>query len=154
MNTIQPELIITAVALLVAILATCVSLEARRRVRDVVAVITAHEADLDNLRRQLDAATLRSDELARRVAWLESRVRPSARRTRQEEPAAAFRSEVPASPNDAHTAPDLNAATGLTERRHRVLTLARRGMRGNAIAETLGLPHGEVELIINLGRIG
>lgn len=48
------------------------------------------------------------------------------------------------------------AATGsrqsVTERRHRVLTLARRGMDIKAIAQTLGMPHGEVALIIRMSN--
>jgi hypothetical protein len=38
----------------------------------------------------------------------------------------------------------------MTERRHRVLALARRGLDAMSIAETLGVPYGEVELIISL----
>lgn len=40
----------------------------------------------------------------------------------------------------------------VTERRHRVLTLARRGMDVKAIAQTLGMPHGEVALIIRMSN--
>ncbi|HEX4949843.1 MAG TPA: hypothetical protein VFZ34_24470 [Blastocatellia bacterium] len=40
----------------------------------------------------------------------------------------------------------------VTERRHRVLTLARRGMDVKAIAQALGIPHGEVALIIRMSN--
>lgn len=45
------------------------------------------------------------------------------------------------------------AAPSMTERRHRVMTLARRGMDSEMIAETLGVPKGEIELIISLSSL-
>lgn len=44
------------------------------------------------------------------------------------------------------------ARQSVTERRHRVLTLSRRGMDIKAIAQTLGMPHGEVALIIRMSN--
>lgn len=41
----------------------------------------------------------------------------------------------------------------MTEKRHRVLVLARYGQDVDTIANTLGLPHGEVELIVNLNSV-
>lgn len=38
----------------------------------------------------------------------------------------------------------------MTEKRHRVLSLAKYGQDVDTIANTLGIPHGEVELIVNL----
>lgn len=46
----------------------------------------------------------------------------------------------------------VNTRQSVTERRHRVLTLARRGMDVKAIAQTLGIPHGEVALIIRISN--
>lgn len=145
-----------ALAILLTLAAGLVALRVRRRLCDVVAVLTCQETDLTELRGALEAATLRAADLARRVAWLESRARPAARRPRPEESFGQPRvgDEARRERDDAAaTRADFRPA-GVTERRHRVLTLARRGMRGAAIAETLGMPHGEVELIINLGRIG
>jgi DNA-binding NarL/FixJ family response regulator len=85
----------------------------------------------------LDTVSQKAGEYARRVAWLETRVRHT-----QVEPKPA------AEPVAATT----NAKPTITERRHRVLTLARRGQDPQTIARTLGMPHGEVELMINLGR--
>jgi DNA-binding NarL/FixJ family response regulator len=45
------------------------------------------------------------------------------------------------------------AKPSLTERRYRVLKLARRGLDARAIASMLNVPHGEVELIIGLSRV-
>lgn len=38
----------------------------------------------------------------------------------------------------------------MTEKRHRVLSLAKYGQDVDTIADTLGIPHGEVELIVRL----
>ena len=150
MLTTQPEFF----AALAALAAVRVALGLRRRLRDVVAVLTQQETDITDLGRDLDAATLRANDLARRLAWLESRARPAARGTHSEGLVDAARPRPEAPDTRAGAARDWLAPEGMTERRHRILTLARRGMRGTAIAETLGMPHGEVELIINLGRIG
>jgi DNA-binding NarL/FixJ family response regulator len=50
------------------------------------------------------------------------------------------------------TTPAADTRQSVTERRHRVLTLARRGMDIKAIAHTLGIPHGEVGLIIRMSN--
>ncbi len=52
----------------------------------------------------------------------------------------------------AAAAAPTSARQSVTERRHRVLTLARRGLDVNDIAQTLGLPHGEVALIIRMSN--
>jgi hypothetical protein len=43
--------------------------------------------------------------------------------------------------------------SNMTEKRHRVLALAKYGQDVDTIANTLGLPHGEVELIVNLNSV-
>lgn len=155
MNTLQLQ-ILAALGVLLTLAAGLVALRVRRRLCDVVAVLTCQEAELAELRGNFDAATLRAADLARRVAWLESRARPAARRPRSEESfgETRVRNEERRERDGVATTRSGFAPAGVTERRHRVLTLARSGMRGPAIAETLGMPHGEVELIINLGRIG
>lgn len=84
-------------------------------------------------RKSEEVTHLRADQ-ARRIAWLESRVRQGKQNGGQA------------------TAPDLKATaqTSMTERRHRVLSLARRGLDSMSIAGTLGMPYGEVELIMSL----
>lgn len=84
--------------------------------------------------RKLEAAAQYSAEQSRRLAWLESRVRQG---RVVGVPAAG------SNPADA-------SRPSMTERRHRVLSLARRGVDVESIAETLGVPYGEVELIISL----
>jgi DNA-binding NarL/FixJ family response regulator len=156
MNVTQIQILLACAAAVVAFAPPVfICVRARRVLRDLVAVAAEQESAAAELSRELAAATTRADDLARRVAWLESRARTIRRthetETTQEPHAGAARAASSAGAPRAETAP---AAPNMTERRHRVLTLARKGMRGPAIADTLGMPRGEVELIINLGNIG
>lgn len=49
--------------------------------------------------------------------------------------------------------PSNKPKSDMTEKRHRVLSLAKYGQDVDTIANTLGLPHGEVELIVNLNSV-
>lgn len=83
----------------------------------------------------------RAGDQARRIAWLETRIRKPQKTT------ADIADEVVLTPATATSSP-LN----LTERRHRVLKLAAGGQSVEMISSTLGMLSGEVELIINLNR--
>lgn len=76
-----------------------------------------------------------SDEMSRRIVWLETRVR---------QPKLAADDVV----DDSTEPPKLN----ITERRHRVVTLASRGQSPETIASTIGMLPGEVELILSLDQ--
>lgn len=76
-------------------------------------------------------------EQSRRIAWLESRIRQP--KSVSEENVDEPETNEPQKPN-------------ITERRHRVITLAARGQNAETIAATLGMMPGEVELIINLNQ--
>ena len=89
-------------------------------------------------RQMAETSVQRLSDQSRRIAWLESRVR-------QPKPA---KEEVV-----GETVADFAPKTNMTERRHRVLTLASRGQDSEKIATTLGMMRGEVELIINLNRV-
>lgn len=93
------------------------------------------EEELTSLSQDLDTASKQAGENARRIAWLESRARSN-----RVEPKPAVEPVVP------------NNKTTITEKRHRVLSLARRGQDVQSIARTLGMNYGEVELMISLGR--
>jgi DNA-binding NarL/FixJ family response regulator len=132
--------IIALASALVAILA-CLSCLASNRKRRAELKITADqlgqlEHDLNELSRDLDTATERATHHARRIAWLESRVHPGKQLEALNTPEASF---------DKGRSP-------ITERRHRVLTLARRGQAAETIAATLNMAQGEVELIIGLSK--
>jgi hypothetical protein len=122
-----------------ALSAACALTAFRRSRRALVLAERLAEAreELCELSRDLDAATERTNELARRVAWLE------ARRSAGLAPAAPAAAEGErARPSKPH----------ITERRHRVLMLARRGQNPDIIAATLNMTRGEVELIIGMSR--
>lgn len=101
------------------------------------------EKSLANSKELLEMSRQKANEQARRVAWLETRIRQPklAKKDVIEEQEVEIIEEKTA----------VNKAN-ITERRHRVLTLASRGQSPDVIASTLGMMPGEVELIINLNR--
>lgn len=108
--------------------------KARQNAQNCVALAHQLEDELSSTSRDLDTLTQRLSEQSRRVAWLETRVRPKT---------LAAQTTLP-------DAPISDTKLNMTERRHRVLKLARRGQDSLKIANTLGMPYGEVELIIGL----
>ena len=104
--------------------------------QNTLAVTIELEGELSAISRDLDTCSRQNADQARRLAWLESRVRSTS--LKAPEPTAIT--------NTMHAKPSI------TERRHRVLSLRKRGMEAEAIANTLGVPHGEVELIIGLSN--
>ena len=116
-------------------------LKARREARDNSALAARLEADLEELSRDFDTMTKRATEQGRRLAWLEARLRTRA----GVEPAPPAQ-QIESAPAAAAAKPNI------TERRHRVLSLARRGQDARSIAATLNMPHGEVELMLSLSH--
>lgn len=55
-----------------------------------------------------------------------------------------------AAPKSVAQTSSIKPKSDMTEKRHRVLSLAKYGQDVDTIANTLGMPHGEVELIVNL----
>lgn len=98
--------------------------------------------DLDEMvsknREMLKKESERSLDQARRIAWLESRVRQP--KQVKEETSVE---EIPA--------PQV-LKSNITERRHRVLALYAKGNSPETIASTLGMMPGEVELIVKLNQ--
>ena len=113
---------------------------ARRTAAHSVAVASKAAKRLAAAEQRLEITVQQLSDQARRVAWLESRMR-------QKKQAGGQRADS-GLPADSELVDA--ARTSITERRHRVLSLSRRGMDVEAIAETLGVPYGEVELIISL----
>lgn len=100
------------------------------------------EEALTDSRQKLEAGSRRVSDQACRVAWLESRVRqPRLLKEKAEVEKVLDATPLPTS------------KSSMTERRHRVLSLASRGQDARKIASTLGMLPGEVELIINLNRV-
>ena len=130
-NIIEAGCVLACVLSLITTLAALVRI--RRMHNTTVAFEQAANKELDVLSNDVDRLSRQVGEYGRRITSLESR---SLSQTPQTDEAPAL----------------LNSKPTITERRHRVLSLARRGQDAQAIAQTLGMPHGEVELMINLGR--
>ena len=112
------------------------TLKARQQRRNFLALALQMERELSATSQDTTSAAQRASDLARRIALLEGRSR-----------------FTKAEATDAPDAAFISAAkTPITERRHRVLSLARRGQDTGEIANLLGLTRGEVELIIGLSQ--
>ena len=136
----QPKtiLIIAAGSALLTLTSLVFSMIALNKARRLAKAGHGLEGDFqtsaDAFSRDLDTLSQKAGEQARKIAWLEARARSG----RKEQPAVAeMVAEASPKPN-------------ITERRHWVLSLARRGKDVQTIAHTLGMPYGEVELMINL----
>lgn len=120
----------------------------QRRQRELLDYLAGQNEELE---KSLAAAARRSAALeicaadhARKIAWLETRVRrPQNARFEHapEKVELALEKETPA--------PEKN---GIGDRRRRVLRLAELGHDAPAIAARLGMMAGEVELIVKLNR--
>lgn len=95
------------------------------------------ENELAENTKLLEQSKVRGADQARRIAWLETRIRKP-EKVKKDVLSEEVLVQTPVS--------------NITERRHRVLNLAARGQDAETIAATLGLLRGEVELIINIGR--
>ena len=95
------------------------------------------EESLAASRQIIETSSKRLSDQSRRIAWLDTRVR---------QPKLAKEEVLD------DTVVDFAPKANMTERRHRVLTLAARGQDAEKIAATLGRMPGEVQLIINLNR--
>ncbi len=78
----------------------------------------------------------RSERQARRIAWLEMRIRKPKTGNKDIIDEKGIR----------------HSRLNITERRHRILKLASRGQDAETIASNLKMMPGEVELILNLSR--
>lgn len=99
---------------------------------------------LHEIRHNLDAVAQQTTAQLQRFA----QPRPPA----QPQPQAQPQPSAPEPVGAVAAAQAAGARQSVTERRHRVLTLSRRGMDVKAIAQTLGMPHGEVALIIRMSN--
>lgn len=115
-----------------------------RKMRQMMGLLEFAQNQIDELQDAIiaaknlsDASNRRDSDQARRIAWLESKVR-------RPRPASdeVLDDAVVTQPS----------RLSMTERRHRVISLASRGNNADTIASSLGLFKGEVELILNLNK--
>lgn len=123
----------------------CIALA--KKLREVTHKQQVLATDVDyrfnEVRRNLDAVAQQTAAQLQRLVHPIPQTRPQP----QPQPVAVAEPVV-----TANTGPAINSRQSVTERRHRVLTLARRGMDVKTIAQTLGIPHGEVALIIRMSN--
>jgi uncharacterized coiled-coil protein SlyX len=122
--------------LLVALLGRRQSRKNRELIEYLGQRVEELEATLAESRRTMENGSKGVAEQARKIAWLEAKIR---------RPDLVDEDEIVGS-NVAEIRPNI------TEKRHRVLKLAGRGHDASTIAKTLGLMSGEVELIMNLRK--
>lgn len=133
-----PLNIIIALAGAVLAYAICltIALKARATARRSLTHASEVESKLAVAIQDLHQLSQRMMEQANHIVWLESRLRAN---QTEDEPDFLASLAAPSKPS-------------ITERRHRVLALARHGLDAETIAATIGAPHGEVELIIELNN--
>jgi len=139
------ESIISSIAALLGVLAFVYSFTAFKKSRDCRGLLEFLAQRIEDLEQTVavvkdlnETGAQRISEQARRIAWLETRVRQP--KLSEEDGSDDAQNEI-------------STKSIITERRHRVLTLAARGQSIEEIAETLGMMHGEIQLIISLNRI-
>ncbi|MEQ1604161.1 MAG: hypothetical protein ABL999_04765 [Pyrinomonadaceae bacterium] len=139
---LPPELQILTGAGVVAVLCLLASLICLVKHRKSRLLVTAGQEQIEELqstvkrlKETIDVNAEHVAEMSRRLVWLDTRIR---------RPKLAAEEVV----DDSSEAPKLN----ITERRHRVVTLAARGQSTEAIATTIGMMPGEVELILSLDQ--
>ena len=146
MHNIQPQTVIMVVSATFSVIALAsgvVCFLTNRRMRtelnQMAATAVNMETEMIGLSRDLDTITQRLAEHLRRLREIERRGTAGV--------AAAVEGDLMVDRDSTPKKPSI------TERRHRVLSLARRGLKSEEIAATLNVPHGEVELMINLNSI-
>ncbi len=133
----------TSVLVMASIVLFILIFKAKSEAKRTLAVALQMEKEIEQLSLDLDKASKRDNDAARRIAWLEARAKTG----------AASDSEMPTDATAASSDITNSAKPSITERRHRVLSLARRGLDSKDISSTLGVPHGEVDLIIGLSKV-
>jgi hypothetical protein len=123
----------SSLALICAAVCLALLFKTRAANRLMAESLSRAEADLDELSQDLDTLSKKCGELTRKVTALESNSPALSSGTALEEGATVTPQKLT-----------------ITERRHRVRVLARRGKNAEAIATTLGMPRGEVQLIMGL----
>lgn len=140
LETLEMQLLTATGA--VAVLCLLITLSCVIKIRRTNRTLDVSNGRIDELqetlkrtREVIEKNAEHSDEMSRRIVWLETRVR---------QPKLAAEEVV----DDSAEPPKLN----MTERRHRVVTLASRGQSPDMIAATIGMLPGEVELILSLDQ--
>jgi hypothetical protein len=130
----QPGLVFALAVCVGCCLLALLVRRAHRAATDSKASVRKMEKRMAAAEKDLGAVMQIVSDQSRRLALLESRARTA-------KPQAA---------SSAQAEPAERNSSGMSEKRHQVLAMTRRGMDAETIAERLSMPNGEVELIISL----
>lgn len=135
--------LIACAAAVVALACGCLCLvlanRARAENRQHMALAMELDGRLTSFKQDLEIVSRRNSEYRDRLSQIEAR---EWRKAVQEDPLEpAFTVPAPTAPRPTPT-----------DRRHRVLRLAQRGLDTRTISETLGVPQGEVSLILGMNK--
>lgn len=141
MNLETKILTVSAGVVVLSLIFSLISFRKHRKSRERVEFIEKQVEDLQETlarnKEAFDTNAQRMAEQARRLTWLETRIRQP-----------KLVSDEIVDDTMATEVPKLN----ITERRHRVIKLAARGQNVEMIATALGMLPGEVDLILNLNK--
>ena len=129
--------VLTALSLAIAVLCLARLRKYRRLVDFAEKQIQDLQHTTDLNKETIEKSAERFADMSRRLLWLETRIRQPKKT-----------SDDVLDETTIHEAPKLN----ITERRHRVFTLASRGQNAETIAKAIGMLPGEVELIMDLDQ--
>lgn len=138
------NIVLFSIFSLTAAAAIVLLIQRTKRMKEMMGLLEFAQNQIDELQDAIirtkemhETSHRRDSDQTRRIAWLESKVRKP-RPTSDEVLDDSVITEQP--------------KLSMTERRHRVISLAGRGKSSDAIASSLGLFKGEVELILNLNK--
>jgi DNA-binding NarL/FixJ family response regulator len=138
------EITIFSVLTAVIVAGVVLAVMRNRRMRELRDLLEFSQNQIDELhdaiirtREAGETSQRRASDQARRIAWLESKIRKP-KLSPDEVLDDSVITETP--------------KLSMTERRHRVINLASRGKNVETIATSLGLFNGEVELILSLNK--
>ncbi len=152
-NNSDLMLVFTVASSAVAFLCLCLSVYLFSKIRKYSKTSSSQNADfeikLTKLRQEIESLSRKDIEQAGKIAWLESRIRFGASNPNI---SSSLTSESSFEENLAvASAATVSPKLSLVERRHKIISLAKRGIDVTTISEMLSIPQGEVELIIGLG---
>lgn len=152
MNQQQLIWLISFSSFLIAVGSAAIAITLALKLRETKTAQNLFESDVENqlreIRRNLDLLAHRTAEQLQQFSFETKPAKSEIFNPVRE--AVAVRQSVVA--EAAVAIQPATARESLTERRHRILTLSQRGMDAKTIAMRLGVPQGEVALIIRMSN--
>jgi type II secretory pathway pseudopilin PulG len=139
------NIVLISIAAVTAVAIIALLIRRNKKMKEMMSLLEFAQNQIDELQDAIirtkefhETAHRRDSDQARRIAWLETKIR---------KPRPSSNEVL-----DDSVITEKETKLSMTERRHRVISLAGRGKSSDAIAASLGLFKGEVELILNLNK--